>query len=64
LFLAVSANSGQTDPWPNGHGDAFAATVAAGGIPLLVVLASPSASAATTAQSTQAPATSRPFGEE
>jgi hypothetical protein len=64
LFPAVSANGWQADPWCNGHGDAFAATVAAGGIPPLLVLASPSARAAITAQSTQAPATSRPLGEE
>jgi hypothetical protein len=64
LFLAVSVKGWQTDPWRTGHGDAFAAIVAAGGIPPLVVLASPSASAAITAQSTQAPATSRTLGEE
>jgi hypothetical protein len=64
LFLAVSTNGWQTDPSRTGHGDGLAATVAAGGISPLVVLASPSASAAITAQSTQAPATSQPLGEE
>jgi hypothetical protein len=64
LFLAVSANGWQTDPSGTGHGDAFTATVAAGGIPPLIALATPSASAAITAQSTQAPATSRPLDEE